>query len=239
MQHTAVTLVIPAYNEEENLLPLLEEIRAAMQRQPRSWKALFVDDGSSDGSLSVLRRAAAGDPQVRYIAFEHNCGHSSAFAAGFAEADADVLVTLDADGQNDPSDIPALLDVFDTGYDMVIGWRRNRRDGPARRWSSKVANAVRNLLTRESVRDTGCSLKVLRADMARDLPRFNGMHRFLPTLMKMRGARVAEQAVNHRPRSRGVSKYGLWDRALPALWDLFAVRWMQRRLFHYTIRERK
>lgn len=239
MSVPTVCLVIPVYNEEDNLIPLMEEIRQAMCLQSRPWQVLFVDDGSTDGSLACLRTLAAQHENIHYLAFARNCGQSAAFAAGFCEARADILVTLDADLQNDPADIPAMLDQFDTGFDMIIGWRASRQDSFAKRYASKIANAVRNRLSHETVRDTGCSLKILRASMARRLPMFTGMHRFLPTLMKLQGAQVAERQVRHRPRIHGTSKYGVWDRAFAALHDLLAVRWMQRRNFRYTINERR
>ena len=236
---TLVTLVIPVYNEQENIAPLLVEIIQAMDRQPRPWQVLFIDDGSTDDSLRVIRDKAQEDERVRYLAFAANRGQSAAFAAGFRESEGTVFVTLDADMQNDPADIPAMLNLYDQGFDMAIGWRKNRQDTRIKRIASRIANAVRNALSGETVRDTGCSLKVLRADYARNIPMFTGMHRFLPTLMKMQGARVAEMAVSHRPRHKGVSKYGIWDRAFSALYDLFAVCWMKKRHFTYTIRERK
>ncbi len=236
---TTVTLIVPVYNEQDNLPLLTQEIATALQTQARPWQVLYVDDGSTDNSLNVMKQLAEENPHVRYLAFAENCGQSAAFAAGFKEAEGDVLVTLDADLQNDPADIPAMLDCYDKGYDMVIGWRKNRQDTVQKKWASRFANAVRNRLSRETVRDTGCSLKVLRASMARELPMFTGMHRFLPTLMKLRGATVAELPVNHRQRKHGVSKYGIWDRAFSALYDLFAVRWMQSRSFRYSIREKK
>lgn len=233
------TLIIPVYNEEENITLLFEEIQRAMSRQGRVWQALFVDDGSTDSSLAALRELAASSPKARYIAFAANRGQSAAFAAGFREAEGNIFITLDADLQNDPADIPAMLALYDQGHDMVIGWRAKRNDNVIRRVSSKIANAVRNAISRETVKDTGCSLKILRADLARELPMFTGMHRFLPTLMKMKGARVAEIKVNHRPRVHGASKYGVWNRAFAALYDLFAVRWMQKRHFTYEIKERR
>ena len=239
MKHTTVCLVVPVYNEEANLSQLVSEIDQVMSNQPRSWQALFVDDGSCDNSLSVLRQLAACNPWLHFLAFERNCGQSAAFAAGFQEAEADCFVTLDADLQNDPADIPAMLDLFDTGPDMVIGWRVKRQDSPVKRYASIIANAIRNRLSHETVRDTGCSLKVLRADMAKRLPMFTGMHRFLPTLIKMQGASVVECPVRHRPRLHGVSKYGIWDRAFSGLYDLLAVRWMQQRAFRYTIKDKE
>ena len=233
-----VSLIIPVYNEEGNLPVLLEEIRAAMAVQDRTWEALFIDDGSKDGSLRILRELAALEPRLRYLSFEENRGQSAAFAAGFQEARGEIFVTLDSDLQNDPADIPVLLNMYGQQYDMVIGWRAKRQDTVVKRMSSKIANAIRNRLSHETVKDTGCSLKVMQAAMARRLPMFTGMHRFFPTLMKMQGARVAEVQVNHRPRIHGTSKYGVWDRAFSALYDLLAVRWMQARHFNYRIKER-
>lgn len=234
-----VSLVIPVYNEEANLPILMREIVQAMDSQTRPWRVLFVDDGSGDKSLEVIRALAASDERTDYISFADNRGQSAAFAAGFQEARGEIIVTLDADLQNNPADIPAMLDLFDQGSDMVVGWRAKRKDTLAKRWASKLANAIRNKLSRETVKDTGCSLKVLRAPMARRLPVFTGMHRFLPTLMKMQGASVAEVPVSHRPRLHGTSKYGILDRAFGAFCDLLAIRWMQNRSFHYEIKERK
>ena len=239
MQETTsphITLVIPVYNEEANLPVLYEELCRAMG--DLSWEVLFVDDGSTDAGLSALRALAARDGRVRFISFAENRGQSAAFAAGFAEADGEIIVTLDADLQNDPADIPRMLAVYHQGWDMVIGRRSRRRDTGVKRAASRFANAVRNLLTNENITDTGCSLKIMRASMARKLAMFRGMHRFLPTLMKMEGAKVAEVDVNHRPRLHGVSKYGIWDRAWSGFCDLLAVRWMQRRHLSWRIRER-
>lgn len=233
-----ISIVVPVYNEEDNLPRLVEEIVAALARTGKEWEALFVDDGSTDASLDVLRRLAADVPQVRFVSFRENRGQSAAFCAGFDEARAPMVVTMDADLQNDPADIPSMLALYAQGYDMVIGWRRKRRDVWIKRIGSKVANWVRNGLTRESVHDTGCSLKIMNTAMLRCLPRFTGMHRFLPTLMKMQGARVAEIKVNHRERHRGQSKYGTLDRALAGTYDLFGVRWLQSRAFDYDFKER-
>ncbi len=234
-----ISLVIPVYNEEENLPILHREIRDALKGVSCDLEILLVDDGSTDSSLAVIKELSSQDPAIRYISFARNCGQSAAFAAGFQEVEGDVVVTMDADLQNDPRDIPVLLAEYENGADMVIGWRAKRKDTWVKRMASKFANGVRNTLSRETVRDTGCSLKILRADMARRIPMFTGMHRFLPTLMKMQSAIVTEVRVNHRPRKHGVSKYGIWDRAFSALYDLFAVRWMQKRYIQYQIKERR
>jgi glycosyltransferase involved in cell wall biosynthesis len=240
MQHPEISLVIPVYNEEGNLPVLFGEIEAAMTGVAAAWEVLFVDDGSTDSSLAVIRSLADNAPQIRYVAFEKNCGQSAAFAAGFREAKGEVLVTLDADLQNDPADIPAMLALYGKdGISMVVGWRAERKDTFAKHLASKAGNAIRNRITRDTIKDTGCSLKVMRADMARNLPVFNGMHRFFTCLMRLDGAVIAEMKVNHRPRLAGVSKYGIWDRARKTAFDLLAVRWLQNRHISYAIRERK
>ncbi len=232
-----ISLIIPVYNEEENLRDLYREVSRAMLGVSWDWELVVVDDGSSDRSVDIIRQIAASDERVRYLVFERNCGQSAAFAAGFRFATGDVLVTMDADLQNDPADIPAMLDMYSQGVDMVIGWRAKRQDSRVKRHASRFANWVRNTISRETVRDTGCSLKVMRADVARRIPMFTGMHRFLPTLMKLEGATVAEMRVNHRPRRKGVSKYGILDRAWSAGYDLLAVRWMQKRHISFQVGE--
>ncbi len=235
---TSLSVVLPVYNEQDNLPALFEEIRRSIANIGKEWEVLFVDDGSKDSSLEVIKTLAADHPQIRYLSFRKNCGQSAAFAAGFQAARHEVIVTMDADLQNDPADIPAMLIEFERGYDMVIGWRAKRKDTFAKRIASRWANAIRNRLTGETVKDTGCSLKILRTTMARRIPMFTGMHRFLPTLMKMQGASVSELKVNHRPRLHGVSKYGAFSRAKTAAFDLLAVAWMKRRYINYDIAER-
>jgi len=231
-----LSLVIPVYNERDNLAPLLEEIAVALRGA--SYEVVAVDDGSTDGSLPELKRLRAAHPELRVVAFERNAGQTAAFAAGFRAARGAVLVTLDADLQNDPADIPALVAALgDGGASAVAGYRVERRDTAWKRLQSRIANGVRNWLNGESIRDTGCSLKAFRADAVRGLPLFNGMHRFLPTLVRMHGGRVAELPVRHRPRRSGRTKYGMWNRAWRALVDAFAVRWMQRRALKYRVTE--
>ncbi len=234
-----VSVIVPVFNEEGNVEPLVAEIVAAMAPLGLPWELLLVDDGSTDASLARIRAACDAHPEVGFLSFQRNRGQSAAFGAGFEAAAGDVVVTLDADLQNDPADIPALLELYRQGFDMAIGWRVNRMDSQSRRLASRVGNAVRNFLTRETVHDTGCSLKAMRASMARRLPMFKGMHRFLPTLMKMQGARVAEIPVNHRPRHSGVSKYGTFRRGFAASQDLLAVNWMLRRNKPGEVREQR
>lgn len=231
-----VSLVIPVYNERENLAPLMEEIAAALAG--RRYEIVAVDDGSSDGSLEELKALKHTHPELHIVAFAANAGQSAALAAGFRAARSGIIVTLDADGQNDPADVPRLLEeLARSGAAAVVGFRASRRDTAWKRLQSRIANGVRNWLNRETIRDTGCSLKAFRADAARALPTFTGMHRFLPTLIKMQGGSVTEVSVRHRPRRFGRTKYGMWNRAFRSLCDAIAVRWMQHRVLHYDVRE--
>ena len=226
-----VSIVVPVYNEEESLPVLHREIAAAMAAMaavPGGWEVLYVDDGSADRSPEVLAGLAREDGRVRVLRLGRNSGQSAALDAGFRQARGEVVVTLDADLQNDPADIPRLLAGLERA-DVVSGVRAKRRDTWVRRVSSKIANAVRNRLTAESVTDVGCTLRAYRASYLRHVPMFTGMHRFLPTLLRMEGARLAEVPVNHRPRIYGTPKYGIGNRLFRALADLFAVRWMQKR----------
>jgi glycosyltransferase involved in cell wall biosynthesis len=235
---TFFSVVVPVFNEEENLPVLYDEISRAAAVTGKEWEVVFVDDGSKDRSLDVIKELAAKSSHVRFVALRNNCGQSAAFSAGFEAARGDVIVTMDADLQNDPADIPSMLAEYARGFDMVIGWRANRKDTGAKKIASKIGNRIRNWLSEETVRDTGCSLKVMRSSMAKRIPMFTGMHRFLPTLMKCQGATVSEVRVNHRPRLHGTSKYGIWDRAKTTFFDLLAIRWMKKRYICYAIKEK-
>jgi dolichol-phosphate mannosyltransferase len=231
-----LSLVIPVYNERDNLAPLIGEIERALAG--RRFEIVAVDDGSTDGSLEALKDLKRGHPALHIVSFAGNAGQTAAFAAGFQAARGAVIVTLDADGQNDPADIPALVDALaQSGATAVAGYRVDRRDSRWKLVQSRIANGVRNRLNRETIRDTGCSLKAFRAPALRTLPLFNGMHRFLPTLVKLQGGTVAEVPVHHRPRRSGRTKYGMWNRVFRSLADAFAVRWMQRRALRYHVTE--
>jgi glycosyltransferase involved in cell wall biosynthesis len=223
-----ISIVIPVYNEEESLPLLAAEIHGAMSPLGRPYEVIYVDDGSTDGSAGVLRELARQDPAVRVVRQRRNAGQTAALDAGFRFARGGIVVTLDADLQNDPADIPRLLDAMD-GYDVVSGVRADRRDSWVRKASSRIANRVRNRFTHDDVTDVGCTLRACRAEFLRDIPVFTGMHRFLPTLLAMAGARKTEIPVNHRPRLHGEPKYNISNRLWRALADLFAVRWMQKR----------
>ncbi len=232
-----VSVVLPVYNERGNLAPLLEEIAAALHSTPH--EIVAVDDGSTDGSLAELRRLRERYPALRIVVFERNAGQSAAFAAGLDMARGDIIVTMDADGQNDPADLPALLWEVEVQPDLTaaVGYRIGRADTRWKLLQSRIANAVRNRLTGDTVRDTGCSLKVMRRSAVMRLPRFNGMHRFLPTLIRTRGGTVVEVPVTHRPRRYGTSKYGMWNRVFRGIRDALGVRWLRRQALRYAIRE--
>jgi dolichol-phosphate mannosyltransferase len=233
-----LSLVVPVYNERDNLPLLVEEIGRALAGRSGRYEIVAVDDGSTDGSLDVLKALKRAHPELHILALAAHAGQTAAFAAGFGAARGNVVVTLDADLQNDPADIPALVAELETsGAAAVAGYRVERRDTAWKRLQSRIANGVRNRLNRETIRDTGCSLKAFRADALRALPLFNGMHRFLPTLVRMHGGRVTEAPVRHRPRRFGRTKYGMWNRVFRAFVDALAVRWMQRRALRYRVRE--
>jgi glycosyltransferase involved in cell wall biosynthesis len=237
MNSLDLSLVVPVYNERENLEPLVEEIDAVARRFSWHYELLLVNDGSNDGSVEVIDALATRRSEIRGLHLDRNHGQSAAFAAGFEHALGRRIVTLDADGQNDPADIPSLLQLLDEN-DVVLGYRAERVDGGLRRVSSWIANRIRDRLTGDRIIDTGCSLKAYRAESARELLVYAGMHRFLPTLAKMRGLSCIEQPVNHRARRFGRSKYGIVRRAWVGFADLLAVRWMlRRRLRHVVVRE--
>ena len=229
-----LSVLIPAYNEEACIESVVREAICVLHGLGKSFEVLVVDDGSFDGMPARLKILCAEHPELRVLRLEMNSGQSAALGAAFRAARGEVFVTLDADGQNDPADIPALVERL-ASCDLCCGYRARRQDVWSKRIGSRLANAVRNRALRETIRDTGCTLKAFRADWARPLPmQFRGMHRFLPALMGMAGARIEEIPVNHRPRAAGQSKDTNWGRLKETLWDLLAVRWMQKR--HRSIR---
>lgn len=233
-----LSVVLPVYNEEENVPILLDEIARALAATGLSYEVIAVDDGSSDRSLEVLKAQRAKHPALRILTFERNAGQTAALDAGWRAARGRMIVSLDADLQNDPADIPGMLrKLQESGADMVIGVRVNRQDTWSRRMQSKIGNGVRNWITGDRITDTGCSLKLARREAIEPVRLFTGMHRFLPTLVRYAGFKVVETPVNHRPRRFGVSKYGAMNRALRGLVDCLAVRWMARRNLRYKIRE--
>jgi glycosyltransferase involved in cell wall biosynthesis len=231
-----LSLVIPVYNERDNLSPLVGEIAASLRGAGFRYEVLMVDDGSTDGSAEALAALRRDHPELRVVRLARNAGQTAAMDAGFRRARGGVVVTLDADLQNDPADIPLLVRELE-GWDAVVGVRRVRRDGLVRRVSSRVANYVRNRLSDETISDTGCSLKAYRREAVARLKLYRGMHRFLPTLLKMEGFRVREIPVGHRARAHGRSKYGISNRLVPSFVDLLAVRWMKKRTLRYEVKD--
>ncbi len=221
------SIVIPVYNEAGALPTLHAELTAVLEGLGRSYEIVAVDDGSTDGSLEVLRRLQGGDPHLRIVRFRRNFGQTAAFAAGFDHARGRVVITLDADGQNDPADIPRLLKLLEEGeYDIVSGWRQNRKEPfLTRRLPSMIANRLISQTTGIRLHDYGCSLKAYRAEVAKNVHLYGELHRFIPALAGWMGVRVAELPVNDRPRTYGRSKYGI-SRTIRVLLDLFTVTYL-------------
>jgi dolichol-phosphate mannosyltransferase len=226
-----VSVIVPLYNEEENVPILQAELRAALKGV--DYEIIFVDDGSADRTVERIEAA----PNVRVIRFKKNAGQSAALYAGLQAARGETLVLIDGDLQNDPADIPRLLGEVARGADLVCGYRAQRRDTRVKRLTSRIANAVRSRYTKDGVRDTGCTLKAMRRECVTALVPFKGMHRFIPALVKGAGYRLVEIPVNHRQRRFGQTKYGLGNRAVRATVDMFGVRWLLSRRLNYKIRK--
>lgn len=233
-----LSLVIPCYNEEENVPTLLQRVEAALTLTGRPFEVVIVDDGSTDSTPRLLAEAMAVKPWLRVIRMAKNGGQSAAFEAGFESARGEVIATIDADLQNDPEEIPRLLPMLDEQkVDMITGWRKDRQDTPFRRWQSRQANRIRNWISKETVNDSASSLKLYRAHTIKGMRLFNGAHRFFPTLLKMRGYTVYETPVKHSVRFAGTAKYGFRNRAIRAFIDLLGVRWMKERSLRYQAAE--
>ena len=225
----ALSVVIPVFNERDNLEPLLAELEQVLRALKRSFEIICVDDQSTDDSLTVLRKLCETRPHLRIVRHRVNSGESAAQASGFQAARGEVIITMDADQQNDPADIPALLGALHADVAAVCGVRRNREDDWVRRISSRLANRFRNAVTGDRIADAGCTFRALRRSALGEVPVFNGMHRFLPTLLRCQGYAATEILVNHRPRTRGKSKYGVGNRVWRGLRDCLAMRWYKAR----------
>ena len=222
----SLSVVLPVLNEQDSLEPLHSSLSAVLKRLDRSYEVIYVDDGSTDDSWSTLRRLAAGDAHIRIVRLRRNFGQTAALAAGFAHARFPIVITLDADGQNDPADIPRLLAALDDGKDVVCGWRRRRREPwLTRRLPSVVANRMIRALTGVALHDFGCTLRAYRRTILADVNLYGDMHRYLPVLTAWVGARIGEVEVNHRARAAGKSKYGLL-RVSRVLVDLITIKFI-------------
>jgi glycosyltransferase involved in cell wall biosynthesis len=233
-----LSVVVPVLDEEESLAPLWMELRPVLEGLGLEFEVVFVDDGSRDGSAEVIRGFRETDRRVRFVQLKTSAGESAATDAGFRAARGRWVVTMDADLQNDPADIPRLLAHLDR-WDAATGWRVNRAggDGLLKRAASRIANRVRNWVSAETIEDSGCTFRAFRRECLRTLVLYRGFHRFIPTLLRMRGYRVVEVPINHRPRRFGRSKYGVMNRAIVAVLDLLAVRWMKSRTLRYEVVE--
>jgi glycosyltransferase involved in cell wall biosynthesis len=221
-----LSVVIPVYNEEASLEPLLDEIRASLDPIGKSYEIVVVDDGSTDGTYPVLLGLHRKEPRLKAVRLKRNYGQTAAVAAGFAHAEGEIIVPMDGDGQNDPRDIPAMLEKMKEGYDLVCGWRSPRRDPfLTRTLPSRAANGLISWLTGVRLHDYGCTLKALKRDIAKEMRLYGEMHRFIPAIAFERGAKIAEMKVHHRPRRWGESKYGI-ARTFRVMLDLLTVKFL-------------
>ena len=233
-----LSICVPVYNEAENLPLLHEAIAHVIDPNHIDAELILVDDGSKDGSWQVIESLVAKDPRVRGLKFKHNCGETAASDAGLRAARGKYVMTMDADLQNDPRDIPKFLETLNQGWDCVCGTRvatRGKGDSFVRVASSRIANWVRNKLSDEEISDAGCTYRAFRRDCVPKLKLYRGLHRFIPTLLKMEGFTVTEVPVTNNPRLHGESKYGVWNRLFKSFRDLLAIRWMKSRLLGYEI----
>jgi len=222
-----ISIVIPLHNEERSVALLYEELQAALEPLAQEWEAVFVDDGSGDGSFAALTRLHDGNENVRVVRLRRNFGKAAALAAGFGQARGETVVTIDADLQDDPAEIPRLLVKLEEGFDLVSGWKTRRRDPLRRRVLSRIFNWVTGRVSGLRLHDMNCGLKAYRAEVVRGMPLYGELHRFIPVLAQYRGFRVAELPVNHRPREHGRSRYGV-ERYVRGFLDLLTVSFIGR-----------
>ena len=232
---TEISVIIPVYNEKENIEPMINKIEEALNKKFSSYEIIYVNDGSTDGSEELLNEIAKKNKSVVPYHFTSNNGQTAALYAGFKKCNGEIVVTMDGDMQTDPEDIHVLLPYLEK-FDAVKGRRATREDGISRKIASKIGNGVRNWITNDNIQDTGCPLKIFKKEVVKSFELFNGMHRFLPTLAKIYGYSVTEVPVRHYDRQFGVSKYQTWGRAFKGLKDAFAVRWMKSRVIRYKIK---
>lgn len=231
-----ISLVIPAFNEQDVIPELLRRVEAALRLTHQSFEVVIVDDGSTDQTPSLLNEAMQTRPWLRVVRMARNGGQSAAFDAGFKAARGNIIATIDADLQNDPEEIPRLLPMLGN-YDMITGQRAKRQDSKFRLWQSRMANRIRNFISKETIQDSASSLKIYKRHCLQGIHLFTGAHRFMPTLVKMRGCSCLETPVKHSARYAGTAKYGFRNRAWRAFIDLLGVRWMKDRYLRYSASE--
>jgi glycosyltransferase involved in cell wall biosynthesis len=231
MTDPEISVVVPLYNEEENIIPLYEELGNVLKKLKKTHEIIFIDDGSTDGTYKILKKIHDGNKSVRAIRFRRNFGQTAALGAGFDTAQGDIVISMDGDLQNDPEDIPNLLEKLDEGYDVVAGWRHEREDPISKKIPSKIANWLRELLLKENIHDSGCTLRAYRKDALKNIKLYGEMHRYIPALLGLRGFKVAETKVKHRERIHGDTKYtsgriirGFLDLLYMKFWADYATR---------------
>ncbi|MDD3722593.1 MAG: glycosyltransferase family 2 protein [Lutibacter sp.] len=228
------TIIVPVYNEEDNLKRVELELTNYTKIATKKTNILFVNDGSTDKSQQLIEEICANNPDFSYISFEQNCGLSAAIAAGFKNVDAELVGYIDSDLQTAPEDFNLLLKEIGE-YDLVTGVRANRKDSFVKNMSSTIANVIRRSFTHDGMDDTGCPLKVIKTEFAKNIPMFNGLHRFLPAMILLQNGKIKQIPVQHFPRIAGVAKYGLWNRLVGPLIDCFAYLWMKKKYLNYKI----
>lgn len=229
-----LTIIIPVYNEEDNLDRVYQEMKQFLTISKKKAKILFVNDGSKDNSQSIIEKICKDNEEFTFITFEKNTGLSAAIKAGFDYTDTPWVGYIDADLQTAPEDFNILMELAGE-YDLVTGVRSNRKDSFTKNMSSTIANGIRRAFTDDGMDDTGCPLKIIRTDMAKKIPMFNGLHRFLPAMILLQNGKIKQTPVRHFPRVAGVSKFNLWNRLLGPLQDCFAYLWMKKKYINYTV----
>ncbi|WP_372767458.1 glycosyltransferase family 2 protein [Lutibacter sp.] len=228
------TIIVPVYNEEDNLKRVEQELSNYIKIATKRTNILFVNDGSSDNSQLLIKEICTNNPDFSYIEFEQNCGLSAAISAGFKNVDAELVGYIDSDLQTAPEDFNLLLKEIGD-YDLVTGVRANRKDSFVKNMSSTIANGIRRSFTHDGMDDTGCPLKVIKTEYAKNIPMFNGLHRFLPAMILLQNGKIKQIPVQHFPRIAGEAKYGLWNRLVGPLIDCFAYLWMKKKYLNYKI----
>lgn len=231
------TIIVPVYNEEENLERVEKELHAYAQIASRKTRILFVNDGSKDNSAQLIEGICGRHEHFGYISFKENRGLSAAIKAGFDHVDTPLLGYIDSDLQTAPEDFNLLLEHIGE-YDLVTGVRANRKDSFVKRMSSKIANGIRRAFTKDGMDDTGCPLKVIKTDYAKRIPMFKGLHRFLPAMIMLQNGKVLQVPVQHFPRIAGTAKFGVWNRLIGPLMDCFAYLWMKKKYINYEVKDK-
>lgn len=238
MKNFELTVIIPVYNEEDNLERVFQQMSSFMEIATKKTKVLFINDGSTDGSLNKIKAICTRSKSFTYCSFGQNCGLSAAIKAGFDYSDTSWTGYIDADLQTSPFDFNVLME-YTNDYDLITGVRSKRKDSFVKNMSSLVANGIRRAFTHDGMDDTGCPLKIIRTDFAKRIPMFNGLHRFLPAMVLLQNGRIKQVDIQHFPRIAGKSKYNLWNRLLGPLVDCFAYLWMKKKYINYNVSESK